>query len=104
MMSSQVRSTHAKIYSLTQKKSNNIALIYIRQKLWAAAGVVGVVMMVQTDAEVDRPNKIGMVCVLVGGRWEEKKLAKSGFLLEPAIFKKHKKVPYQLLSPTTLGE
>lgn len=86
-------SSYAKINTLTQKKSNNIALIYIRQKLWAAAGVVGVVMIVQTDAEVDRPNKIGMVCVWVGGRWQEKKLAKSGFLLEPAIFKKHKKYP-----------
>ena len=74
-------SSYAKINTLTQKKSNNIALIYIRKKLWAAEGVVGVVMIVQTDAEVDRPNKIRMVCVLVGGRWEEKKLAKSGFLL-----------------------
>ena len=60
-------SSHAKIYTLTQKKSNNIALIYIRQKLWAAAGVFGVVMIVQTDVEVDRPNKIGMVCVELGG-------------------------------------
>ena len=78
-------SVYAKLCVQIQSHSNTIDLQYIRKELWAAAGVVGAVVIVQTGVEVDQSCKVGIFCVLVG----RKKACEKWLLLEPAIIFKH---------------
>ena len=75
-------SVYAKICVQIQSSSNNVDLKCIPKELLAAAGVVGAVVIVQTLSK--STNRVRSAFFVY---WSKgKKHAKSGFLLEPAIF------------------